>query len=173
MHFAERDRSGGRYLNPLRPGALGPYVDRTPPTVVSVEFLRNGQPVAADALSGRVDVVAEIVDTTPVLVPKPWAHLPVSAARIRWSISQGSRHIVPLRTTIDSDHMLPGKLYDAIFARGTTQNYMNTPGHYRYYLARGLRASRLPAGFSRLQIDATDTRGNRAVAKVRIAAARQ
>ena len=26
------------------------------------------------------------------------------------------------RTVIDSDHMLPGKMYDAIFAPGTTQN---------------------------------------------------
>ena len=75
------------------------------------------------------------------------------------------------RTVIDSDHMLPGKMYDAIFAAGTTQNYVGAPGHYRYYLARGFRTSRLPAGISRLTIRATDTRGNSAVARVSVSAA--
>ena len=65
--------------------------------------------------------------------------------------------------------MLDGKLYDAIFAPGTSQNYVGQPGHYRYYLARGFRASRLPAGTSRLRIEASDTRGNRSVASVSIA----
>lgn len=169
VHFAERDPAHDRYLNPLRPGALGPYVDRTPPTVVSVEFLRNGHELAADELTGRVDIVAEIVDTTPILVPAPWSHLPVTAARIGWSLGHGSRRVIAPRTVIDSDHMLPGKMYDAIFAAGTTQNYVGAPGHYRYYLARGFRTSRLPSGTSRLRIEASDTRGNRAVASVSIA----
>ena len=164
VHFAERDRKHGGYLNPLRPGALGPYVDRTPPTVTSIEFLRrDGREVEADALSGRVDIVAEVIDTTPMIVPAPWSHLPVTAKRIRWNLAQGRRAIA-WRTVIDSDHMLDGKLYDAIFAPGTTQNYVGQPGHYRYYLARGFQASRLPAGASRLRIEATDTRGNRTVA---------
>jgi hypothetical protein len=171
VHFAERDPAHNRYLNPLRPGALGPYVDRTPPTVISVEFLRNGHELAADELTGRVNIVAEVVDTTPIAVPAPWSHLPVTAARIGWSLGQGSRRVIAPRTVIDSDHMLPGKMYDAIFAPGTTQNYVGAPGHYRYYLARGFRASRLPAGISRLTIQATDTRGNRSVAQVSVAAA--
>jgi hypothetical protein len=169
VHLAER--VGDKYLNPLRPGGIGPYVDRTPPTVVSVEFLRHGRELAADELTGRVDIVAEVVDTTPIAVPAPWSHLPVTAARIGWSLGQGSRRVIAPRTVIDSDHMLPGKMYDAIFAPGTTQNYVGAPGHYRYYLARGFRASRLPAGISRLTIQATDTRGNRSVARVQVSAA--
>jgi hypothetical protein len=165
VHFAERDRNHDRYLNPLRPGALGPYVDRTPPTVLSIEFLRQGREVDANALSGRVDIVAEVIDTTPVTVPPPWSNLPVTPDEIRWGIS----NVIPSRTVINSDHMLPGKSYDAIFAPGTSQNWVGQPGHYRYYLARGFRASRLPAGTSRLRIEATDTRGNRAVASVSIA----
>jgi hypothetical protein len=171
VHFAERDPAQNSYLNPLRPGALGPYVDRTPPTVVSVEFLRNGHELAADELTGRVDIVAEVVDTTPILVPAPWSRLPVSAAQIGWSLGRGSRRVIAPRTVIDSDHMLPGRMYDAIFAPGTTQNYVGAPGHYRYYLARGFRASRLPAGISRLTIQATDTRGNRSLARVQVSAA--
>jgi hypothetical protein len=170
VHFAERSIASGEYLNPLRPGALGPYVDRTPPTVVSVEFLRrDGREVEAGALSGRVDIVAEVIDTTPIRVPAPWSDLPVTAARVGWSLRQGSQQIIAPRTVIDSDHMLPGKMYDAIFAPGTTQNHAGQPGHYGYYLARGFQASRLPAGTSRLRIAATDTRGNRVVAEVEVA----
>jgi Peptidase family M23 len=169
VHLAER--RGTEYLNPLRPGGIGPYVDRTPPKVLSVEFLRNGNELDARALNGRVDVVAEIVDTTPMLVPAPWSNLPVTAARIRWGISHASKHFVAPRTVINSDHMLPGRMYDSIFAPGTSQNFVGAPGHYRYFLARGFRASRLPAGISRLRINATDTRGNRAVAQVSISPA--
>jgi hypothetical protein len=62
-------------------------------------------------------------------------------------------------------------MYDTIFAPGTSQNYVGQPGHYRYYLARGLKASRLPQGVSHLRIQAVDTRGNRTVAQVRVSAA--
>ncbi|HEY3050826.1 MAG TPA: M23 family metallopeptidase [Gaiellaceae bacterium] len=171
VHFAERDRRNGRYLNPLRPGGIGPYVDRTPPRVAAVEFLRSGREVDAKALSGRVDVVAEIADAPPMLVPAPWSRLPVTASRIRWSLTHGSRQVLAPRTVINSDHMLPGTMYDKIFAPGTSQNWVGQPGHYRYYLARGLHASRLPAGVSHLRIEAVDTRGNRTVAQVEIAPA--
>jgi hypothetical protein len=166
VHFAERDRAHGRYMNPLRPGALGPYVDRTPPTVLSIEFLQKGREVDSNALSGRVDIVAEVIDTTPMTVPAPWSNLPVTAAQIRWGIS----NVVTPRTVLNSDHMLPGNAYDAIFAPGTSQNWVGQPGHYRYYLARGFKASRLRAGTSRLRIEATDTRGNRTVTQAGISA---
>jgi hypothetical protein len=171
VHFAERGRRNGLYLNPLRPGGIGPYVDRTPPRVATVEFLRGGREVDAHALSGRVDVVADIRDMPPMLVPAPWRHLPVTAARIRWSLTYGSRPVLAPRTVINSDHMLSGSMYNKIFAPGTSQNWVGQPGHYRYYLARGLRASRLPAGISRLRIEAVDTRGNRTVAQVEVAPA--
>ena len=157
VHFAERRQ--GEYVNPLRPGGIGPYVDRTPPTVASIEFVRNGHELAPDSLSGRVRIVAEIFDTTPVLVPKPWAHLPVTPARVRWSITHGSNRVVARRTAADfRDRMLPAKLYDSIYAPGTVQNFKKTSGHYRFYLAHTFAASRLPAGPCHLRIEATDTR---------------
>ena len=168
VHFAER--RGNEYVNPLRPGGLGPYVDRTPPTVASVQFLRGGREVPADALTGRVAIVVEAFDTTPLLVPKPWSNLPVTPAQVRWSVSNGSRRIVAPRTAADFRHvMLPARLYDSIYAPGTVQNFASTPGHYRFYLARSFNASRLPAGRSHLRIEAIDTRGNRVLASVEIA----
>ena len=171
VHFAERSRGNGLYLNPLRPGGIGPYVDRTPPRVAKIEFLHAGREVDANALTGRVDIVAEVSDTAPMLVPAPWSHMPVTPATVGWSLSHGGRPIRAERTIINSDHMLPGRLYNAIYAPGTTQNWVGAPGHYRFYIARGLDTSRLPAGISRLRIDAADTRGNRTVARIEIAPA--
>jgi hypothetical protein len=170
VHLAERRND--EYLNPLRPGGIGPYVDRTPPTLASVEFRGKGRVLAPDALTGRVKIVVEAFDTTPIIVPKPWSNLPVTPARIRWSITHGSRSIRAPRTAADfSRRMLSPKLYDSIYAPGTLQNYVGAPGHYRFYLAHGLDASRLPAGRSQLRIEAVDTRGNRVVAQVGISAA--
>ena len=165
VHLAER--RGSEYLNPLRRGGIGPYVDRTPPTVASVEFFRNGNAVDADALTGRVDIVVEAFDTTPMLVPAPWSGLPVTPARIRWSIARA-----PLRTAVDlSRSMLPARLYDSVYAAGTKQNYVGDPGHYRFYLAHRFDASKLPTRPCRLRIETIDTRGNRTVAQLEIARA--
>ncbi|TMK80376.1 MAG: M23 family metallopeptidase [Actinobacteria bacterium] len=168
VHFAER--RGGDYLNPLRPGGIGPYTDRTPPTIASVEFLRGGREVGSNALTGRVDIVVEAFDTTPLVVPLPWSHMPVTAARIQWGISLGGRPVIRRRTAVDFRwRMLPARLYYAIYARGTKQNHAGNPGHYRFYLARGFDTSRLPTGLCRLGIEAVDTRGNLAVAQLDIA----
>lgn len=170
VHLAERIH--GEYVNPLRPGGIGPYVDRTPSTVASVQFFRKGQELEQHALTGRVDVVAEIFDTTPMRVPEPWSNLPVTPARIRWSVANGSRSVFPLRTAVDFRYMnMPAWRYDGIYAPGTVQNFVGAPGHYRFYLAHGLDTSRLPAGVSLLRIEATDTRGNRVVAGVKISPA--
>jgi len=169
VHLAER--RGNEYLNPLRPGGIGPYVDRTPPAVASVEFFHRGREVASDALSGRVDIVVEALDTPSLRVPSPWSGLPVTPARIRWSITRGSRR-ASLRTAVDfSRSWLPARLYGSIYAPGTLQNYVGEPGHYRFYLAHRFDTSTLPARPSRLRIEATDTRGNSAVVQVNVAAA--
>ncbi|HMJ00062.1 MAG TPA: M23 family metallopeptidase [Gaiellaceae bacterium] len=170
VHFAER--RGGEYLNPLRPGGLGPYADHSPPTVASVEFLRGGQEQDATSLTGRVNVVVEAFDTTPIPVPSPWSNLPVTPARIRWSVAHGSRGVVAPRTAVDfSRTMLPARLYDSVYAPGTQKNSPGAPGHYRFYLAHGFDASHLPAGVCHLRIKAVDTRGNLVVAEVEIARA--
>ena len=167
VHFAEY--RGGQFVNPLRAGAIGPYVDRTAPTVASVEFLRKGQEIDAQSLAGHVDLVVEAFDTPPLPVPKPWSNLPVTPALVRWSVAHNGRRVIATRTAADfRSALLPPRLYDSIYAPGTRQNRASKPGHYRFYLAHGLDASRLPAGPSRLRIEAVDTRGNRVVAQVEI-----
>jgi hypothetical protein len=169
VHLAEQ--AGVCCVNPLRPGGIGPYVDRTPPTVSSVEFLRNGRQVNAKALTGRFDIVVEAFDTTPMLVPEPWSRLPVTPVRIRWSLSYGTRSVVSPQTAVDFSRQLPSERYDWVYAPGTFQNRRGRPGHYRFYLAHAFRASQLRPGVGRLRIEASDTRGNRVVATVKVVAA--
>ena len=64
----------GRYLNPLRPGAMGPFEDGTRPTTRSVVASRRGM------------LVAETYDETPLAVPRPWFDLPVMPALVRWRL---------------------------------------------------------------------------------------
>ena len=71
VHFSEKVY--GRYLDPLRPGAMGPFVDDTRPTVRSV--------VGARRHARRRDV-----DETPLAVPRPWFDLPIMPALVRWRL---------------------------------------------------------------------------------------
>ena len=162
----------GVYVNPLRPGGIGPYVDRTPPTVRSVRFFGARRELAQHSLRGRIAIIAEVIDTPPMLVPQPWSNLPVTPARLEWSVFQGSRRVIGPLTTLDSRAQLPESLYYSLYAPGTRGNRPGHPGRYRYYLERDLSSSRLPRGISRLVIKAFDTRGNRVVASVEIGRAR-
>ena len=159
----------GVYVNPLRPGGIGPYVDRTPPTVRSVRFFGTRRELAQDSLQGRIAIIAEVIDTPPMLVPQPWSNLPVTPARVEWSVFQGSRRVIGPLTILDSRAQLPENLYYSLYAPNTRGNRPGHPGRYRYYLARDFSSSRLPHGISRLVIKAFDTRGNRVVAGVEIA----
>jgi Peptidase family M23 len=166
VHFAEMQ--GGQYVNPLRPGGLGPYVDRTPPTTGSVRFFANGRELDAHALKGRVQLIAEVFDTQPLPVPEPWSNLPLTPAVIRWSIVHGSRIVVAPQTVVNSTALYPKELYDSIYAPSTFQNRRGHPGHYRYRLGHGLDSTLLPKGVSQLRIVAADTRGNHVLARVEI-----
>ena len=126
VHLAERLQN--EYLNPLRPGGIGPYVDHTAPTVSSVQFLRGGQEQDGRSLTGRVDIVVEVFDTTPLVVPEPWSNLPVTPARIRWSVARSSRRVDRTRTAADFRRAwLPGRLFDSIYAPGTQKNSPGAP----------------------------------------------
>jgi murein DD-endopeptidase MepM/ murein hydrolase activator NlpD len=55
IHFAEFSR--GTWINPLRPGGLGPYVDATVPTVTAVAFERNGIALDREHVTGNCKLV--------------------------------------------------------------------------------------------------------------------
>ncbi len=162
VHFAERRE--GRYRNPLRRGAIHPYADRTKPTIVSIGFFRRARAVAPERVSGKVELIVEAFDRPPRRVPPPFTGLPVTPALIRWRIKRGRRIVVPWQTAIDSRLVMePPERVHEIYAPGTRQNRPNRAGRYRFYLRRGWRTSQVPDGQYRVEVAASDTRGNRTV----------
>ena len=150
VHLAERSR--GLYVNPLRPGGLGPYADRMPPTVAGIDF----------AASPRgFDLVAEAYDMPQPRVPGAWADEPVTPALVSWRIVGVTRwrNAVDFRSTL-----LDAKRFGGVYAPATRQNHKGEAGLYCFYLTRAWRPAALRDGSYRVQVAATDTRGNRAVA---------
>ena len=137
VHFSElRD---GVYVNPLRRGALAPFVDVTTPRVVGVR-------------RDRGYVVADVADATPLLVPAPWSALPVMPALVRWRIDGTRRwHVAAdFRRTIPA-----ASTFRSVYAPLTRQNHANRPGLYR------VRLSGAPTG-RRIEVEVQDVTGNSA-----------
>ena len=143
VHFSEKH--GDRYVNPLRPGALGPFSDDTRPSVRSAVVDQSGE------------LVVEAYDETPLAVPRPWHDLPVMPALVRGRILdakgrtiQGWATLVDFRSTIPS-----ASVFDEVWADGVMQNHVRAPGRYRLVLARDL-----PPGRYVVEVAVRDTRGN-------------
>jgi hypothetical protein len=159
VHFAER--SGHAYRNPLRAGALTPWVDTTRPSVTAIAFVRDGKAVPADLVSGAVDVVAEAHDVPPVPVPAPWHGLPVTPAKVRWRVHHGGAVVRRWHTPVDfTKGLLPQSRFHAIYAPETRQNHAGEPGRYRFFLARTWSTQLLPDGTYDLEVEALDLAGN-------------
>jgi len=159
VHFAEL--VDGRYVNPLRRGAMTPYHDTTRPTVHTFSFERAGTSLGHTRLSGRFDLVAETWDDTPLAVPGKWAGKPVMPAVVRWRIRSGLTQATPWRTAIDfSTTIPPPSRFDALFAPWTRQNHAWRAGRYRVELAQDWDSRSLRDGRHTLEVEAIDTRGN-------------
>jgi hypothetical protein len=165
VHFSEaRD---GRYLNPLRPGGLGPYSDTTRPEVFRFTTELDGHP--ADPVSGQqFELVAETRDQTPLAVPRPWLDLPVMPAVVRWRLldaREGS--VIGWRTVVDFRETIPpASEFDRIWAPGTTQNHVRQPGRYRLCLTHPGELSWLQRGSYTIEIALSDTRGNASLTRI-------
>jgi len=148
VHFSEW--VGGRYLNPLRRGALGPYSDTTTPLVRSAVLGPNGS------------LVGEAYDETPLAVPRPWYDLPVMPAVVRWRLIDGrGKSVIGWTTTVDFRLTIPAASdFDRIWAPGVSQNHVRAPGRYRLTLATSSRLHAVRPGRYTVEVAVTDTRGN-------------
>ena len=151
VHFAER--LGDEYVNPLRPGALGPYADPVAPTVVDVIVEPRG---------ASFRLIARAHDTTWPTVPGPWADEPVTPALLRWRLGRSG----PWHVAADfRRRMLDRSLFASVYAPETRQNHESRPGSYAFFLSHDWK----PAdGTYLIQVEASDTRGNRASGSTRI-----
>jgi peptidase M23-like protein len=160
VHLSER--IGSDYVNPLRPGALTPYRDETAPLVEMVDVEHRGVELDPAQLSGRVDLVAEVSDVPELALPPPWEDSVLTPATVAWRLLRADGTVVePLRTVFDCTTEMPqDNLFWSVFAPGTLQNHPGTAGWYRFWLARGLNTYDFLDGDYRLQVFATDVRGN-------------
>jgi hypothetical protein len=148
VHFSER--IGGRYLNPLRRGALGPYSDTTTPLVRSAVLRPNGS------------LVGEAYDETPLAVPHPWYDLPVMPAVVRWRlVDRHSKAVVGWTTTVDFRLTIPAASeFDRIWAPGVSQNHVRAPGRFCLTLATTAQLHAIRPGRYTVEVAVRDTRGN-------------
>jgi hypothetical protein len=160
VHFAES--FNGVYLNPLRPGALDPFVDATSPTIASIGILYAGKPVDLTKVHGTVDLTCNAFDTPPIVPPKPWNETRVTPDLIRWRILRGiAGGNAPWKTAVDfRTTLMPNAFFNLIYAPGTRQNRAGRPGTYNFYLKQAFRTTKLRDGPYRLQVAAFDSRGN-------------
>jgi hypothetical protein len=162
VHFSEARY--GRYLNPLRRGAMGPFVDTTRPRVTAVRAELDGRRLQSPAVHGAFDLVAEVRDEPPMAVPRPWHDLPVMPAVVRWRLLDAHNRVtVDWRTVADFRITIPpASAFDSIWAPGTTQNHVRAPGSYRLYLGRGSETRLLRRRSYSVEVAVADTRGNAA-----------
>jgi hypothetical protein len=160
VHFAEVRK--GRHLNPLRPGAMSPYTDRTRPDVHTVRLERRAAAAAgSQAARGTFDLVAEISDETPLPVPGRWFGRPVMPALVRWRLRRADGDVQGWRTAVDFRAVIPrNDLFGSVYDRLTRQNRPWRDGRYRILLARSWSAALLRRGLHVVDVVVADTRGN-------------
>ena len=165
VHFSEmRD---GVYVNPLRPGALGPFTDATRPSVKQLRASAGGSVIPPRATRGSVELVVEAYDETPVPVPGRWGGKPVTPALLRWRVTRTGGSVVQgWRTAIDHRLVKPDDdLFTSRYARWTRQNKRNRVGRYRFVLAAAWDTRTLADGRYVVEVIASDVSGNTTLAR--------
>jgi hypothetical protein len=160
VHFAENVRK--RYLDPIRPGALEPFVDVGHPTVAQIMFRHGDLDAQPDHVFGTVNICCIAYDTTPILVPPPWSHMPVAPALIRFRIVRFGKAVVPWRTGVDLRTFRDVDAFHVVYGPETRQNHPNEPGLYCYNLAHDWNSALHEDGSYRIDVEASDVHGNRA-----------
>jgi hypothetical protein len=159
LHFAQI--LDGRWVNPLRPGALTPYSDSRRPEIskVSVEHLSDG----------RVNVIVD-ASVAPARPPKPpWQHARLAPSLVRWRLLVAHTAASAWRDAVDFRVLIPpNSLFADVYAPGTRPNWPNQPGRYRFYLARDWNVRRLPAGRYAIEVQAIGRLGLTATAYARV-----
>lgn len=160
VHFAES--LGQRYYDPLRPGALSPFVDVGNPTVSKIMFRSGTVDLDPKLVFGTVNICCIAFDTTPIAVPPPWANMPVTPVLIRYRIVRFGKAVVPWRIGVDLRKFRQPDAFHVVFGPETRQNHPNKPGLYCYNLAHDWNTALYPNGSYRIDVEASDVHGNAA-----------
>jgi hypothetical protein len=158
VHFAEL--RSGRYVNPLRPGAMAPFDDNTKPRIHLLSVERDGTAVGHATDRRGVDLVAEVTDETPLPISGRWHGRPVMPAVVRWRLV-GRGLAATWIVAADFRFTIPANdAFSTTYARWTRQNKPWRNGRYRVVLAHGWAPGPLRPGRYAIEISASDLRGN-------------
>jgi murein DD-endopeptidase MepM/ murein hydrolase activator NlpD len=162
VHFTEIH--AGRYVNPLRPGGIAPYVDSTSPTVVSLFAAVGTRKLSLDSLHGAFDLLVDAYDTPPTPLPAPpWNLTRVAPDLIRWRLVPEGASSARWRTAVDfRSYLAPKASFSSVYAPWTTLNEPSRPARLVYYVAHRWDSARVPDGRYRLQVAVFDSQGNSA-----------
>ena len=173
-HVHLTELQDGKPVNPLAPGHIGPYEDRTTPAVGAISFRPSdaGAELLPEYVHGSVELVAAASDTPAIPVPGQWNGLPVTPAKLTFRITAfpSGDVAVPETTAMDVTRTLPATsdMWHT-YARGTHMNmvqmgvhrYWYNPGVYLFKLMPSRWDTRRVAdGVYRLTVTAWDTAGN-------------
>jgi hypothetical protein len=162
VHFVEKH--GDRYVNPLRPGGIAPYVDITSPTVASLGVAAGKRWLDPAAVRGVVDLVVDAYDTPSApLPPPPWDAVHVAPAYVRWRLVPEGSVAGAWHTALDfRSYLAANARFTDVYTPWTTMNRAGRAGTLVFYLARGWDSRANPDGRYRLDVAVFDTQGNSA-----------
>lgn len=162
---------GRRVWNPLAPGGIAPYADRTTPQVDAI-FARPVSslvPFDSQTLCGTVALVTAAHDTPPLAVPGTFAGFPIAPSLVTWSLTKIDGLVyVPTVPVADFRTTLPVvRNFWNVYARGSFQNaprFSNQqffmPGRFLYNLAGTFDTRSYPNGTYEAHVQVSDMRGN-------------
>jgi hypothetical protein len=154
LHFGEF--RAGRWVNPLRPGALTPSAAPTRPQIEELSVAPAGGGTGSD----RVDAIVDAFASPRAPPPAPWQDARLVPTLIRWRLLDGTTAISGWREVVDFRSFIPpNRLFGEVYAPGTASNAPNRAGHYLFYLARGWDPDTLPAGTYVVQVQVLGSRG--------------
>ena len=124
-------------------------------------FRRGKKELDPERIKGRMQICCVAYDTTPIHVPKPWSHMPVAPARLRYRIMCAGQCVQPCAPGVDlrvfrKPDMLPQRL-----RRGHAPEPPNKPGHYSFILAHDWNSTAFANDSYLLEVQAADVHGNR------------
>jgi hypothetical protein len=172
LHVHLTEAVGSNAINPLAPGHLGPYRDKTAPVVDGVRFTDSrGQTANPLRLRGIVLITAAAHDIPALPVEGDWPGLGVTPATIAWGLrTAAGRVVIPRRTITDFRRTEPrNESFWKTYAAGTRQNKygervlrkVRLVGLFSFNLTpSGLDTRTLPNGAYKLTVRAADTCGN-------------
>jgi Peptidase family M23 len=172
VHLSEL--RGTKIWNPLAPGGIAPYRDKTRPTVASIIFRKFDtlDPVDPLGICGRISIISQAYDTPQLKVPGSFGGFPVAPALVTWTLrSVGTGEVIagPLTVADFRDSLPLNRDFWNVYARGTYQNaprfgprqFGLMPGRLLYNLTpSGIETRSLVNGVYQVTVRTEDIKGN-------------